>query len=477
MFEFSGRMSIGIWSIPNSQYDAINGNFFKCENGKYELLLHDCFGGFPNMDDNQNVPIINGFTADGKNMTLIDCHLTKSNLSMPGFVTVTYSPRIIVIGKQYSTVEEIKLIEISACYNNFEKWFNVNAFKTKYDSQKNIYVNCNIPKKLIWKVDNEDVEVRFSTVFNSNGFNESSIYQKQIVAFKFNHPIDFESAIRGKVTDFGNLLTLCIGTRILPYDIKGKDIGGTEIEFLYHGLKVDQVNQFKNQFYVYYTDLESDFENYLNMWSKKSKQIEPILGYFIDAHNKTFDNPMSFIKITQALEAFSRRMRNNEDLPIELHEDRVRKILDSLTDEEYKNWVSELMQYSNEPRLRKRLGELFKETNYVFNISSKNRKSMINKIVNTRNYYTHFDKKKEHDIMSLKELFYISIYMKFVLRALIMKELGISNELIADRLNEDSELRITMEALNLEEPYKLFDVRLVSDQSSLSDIDEIKESK
>lgn len=466
MIEFSGRKSIGFWSIPNSQYDVVNGNFFKNENGKHELLLHDCFGGFTNMGQNQHVPIINGFTADGKNITLIDCHLTNSNLSMPGFVTVTYSPRIIVIGKQYKTIEEIKLIEISTRYNNFEEWFNVNAFKTAYDSQNNLYVNCSTPQKLIWKVADEEVEIRFSTVFNTNGFNEASIYQKQIVAFKFNQPVDFESAIRSKVSDFGNFLTLCIGVRVLPYDLRGKDIEGTEIEFLYHSLKDDEVNQKKNQFYVYYTDLESDFERYLNMWSEKSKQIEPILGYFVDAHDKTFDNPMSFIKITQALEAFSRRMRNNEDLPTELHEERVRKILDSITDQGYKSWLSTLMQYSNEPRLRKRLVELFKETNYVFNISNDNRKNMINKIVNTRNYFTHFDKEKEHEIMGLNELFYVSIYMKFVLRALIMKELGISHELIAERLNEDSELRTTMEGLKLEEPAKLFDVRVVPRQST-----------
>ncbi|NSW92460.1 MAG: hypothetical protein HPY74_17680 [Firmicutes bacterium] len=205
------------------------------------------------------------------------------------------------------------------------------------------------------------------------------------------------------------------------------------------------------------------------MWSEKSKQIEPILGYFVDAHDKTFDNPMSFIKITQALEAFSRRMRNNEDLPTELHEERVRKILDSITDQGYKSWLSTLMQYSNEPGLRKRLVELFKETNYVFNISNNNMKNIINKIVNARNHFIHFDSEKEHEIMSINELFYVSIYMKFVLRALIMKELGINHELIAERLNEDSELRTTMEGLELEEPAKLFDVRVVPNLNKLTD--------
>lgn len=82
--EFLDRESIGFWSIPSSQYDSVNGNFFKADNGKYELLLHDCFGGLPNMGRNQHVPIINGFMANGKKVTLIDCNSISMSIPMPG---------------------------------------------------------------------------------------------------------------------------------------------------------------------------------------------------------------------------------------------------------------------------------------------------------------------------------------------------------------------------------------------------------
>lgn len=63
--------------------------------------------------------------------------------------------------------------------------------------------------------------------------------------------------------------------------------------------------------------------------------------------------------------------------------------------------IGDSFTYSNEYSLRKRLYELFDKYNDTFTLFLKpeDEKDFVNKVVNTRNYLTHYAKGKNRDIV------------------------------------------------------------------------------
>ena len=107
-------------------------------------------------------------------------------------------------------------------------------------------------------------------------------------------------------------------------------------------------------------------------------------------------------------------------------------------------YFTERVCYENEESLRKRLTMLFNLTppklmSHLFgNISSKEKKSIINKIVDTRNYYTHRDSKTKypHVINSNGELYALIDKLSVLLQFFCLSHIGIDADVVERRLIE-----------------------------------------
>lgn len=147
-------------------------------------------------------------------------------------------------------------------------------------------------------------------------------------------------------------------------------------------------------------------------------------------------------------------MRNNCKIDEDEHNKKIEYIISKIDDEEYKKWLIDRLKYSNEPSLAMRLKEIFKEVDFIISLNSGERKKIVKKIVDTRNYYTHFDESKKDLIMTTEELIYISKYILVILKVLIMKELGLDEAFIELQLKGLSEIIFTKAKLK-----KLFNIK------------------
>jgi hypothetical protein len=298
------------------------------------------------------------------------------------------------------------------------------------------------------KSENGDLNVEFTYRVNASGdqYSKFEINQTELVRFIFKDAVHYNQAL-DEVYDFSNFLTLCIGKKVSCTSFMAKDIFGKDIVLLFK-LQEDNPDEVKeHEIVIKFSYIKDSFETCLQTWSLKKALLEPIIIYFVEAHENGFHVPMSFLKVVQALEAFSRRMKQNTIWPAKEFEEKVERILSQIQDDEDKKLISGVL--SNEPRLRQRLAELFAEVKDVFEISSKKRNSFINKIVNTRNYFTHFDESLKHQIFDVNTMYFITGYLKLMLRVLLLRELGINNELIKQRMIDSQELTHTKEGLGL----------------------------
>jgi hypothetical protein len=108
---------------------------------------------------------------------------------------------------------------------------------------------------------------------------------------------------------------------------------------------------------------------------------------------------VQFLLIIYALEAYHRRTTKNQELPIEEHNQRIASILGSCPSE-YREWLHQKLEYTNEPRLRRRIKELISKYEQVFMSYVDNIGAFVDKIVNTRNYFTHYDSSLKNSAMT-----------------------------------------------------------------------------
>jgi len=132
-----------------------------------------------------------------------------------------------------------------------------------------------------------------------------------------------------------------------------------------------------------------------------------------------------FLSLIMALEVYHRIIIRNEDIPSKEHEERVEQILTN-TPDKYRNWLKEKLTYSNEPSLRKRIKEIYdrvKNLGYITALIPK-KKDFVDKVVNTRNYFVHYDQSLKERALKGTELYWLIQKLKALVEICLLKEIG-----------------------------------------------------
>ncbi|MGG0644739.1 HEPN domain-containing protein [Sporosarcina gallistercoris] len=454
--------NIGIWYLPSNPNERLTATLTIDDDNTCKLKMAHNFGGLSAMGVNE-LPIIHGVLSNGREVTLVNSLKTNEQWGFPGFPVSIWSCNLAIIGGLYREDSDILLSEIKATYEHLNLWLNKKPFKidtsttTKDSLISSVEINMNYKMPDVIKIDNSNFNIEFTFKVDSSGdqYSKFEINQTELVRFLFKENVHYKEAIN-TVSNFSDFLTLCIGEPIACKEFFAKDIHGNDITLLFNSNKVNSNKIKEHEIIIKFSYIEDSFETCIQTWNTKKELLEPIIHYFVDAHEKGFYVPTSFLKVVQAVEAFSRRMRNNKIWSDEEFEATKERLTLQIQDDEDKKLIAGIL--SNEPRLRQRLKEIFSEVNDIFGISSDKRKSFINKIVNTRNYYTHFDERLKDQIFDAIPMYYITKYMKLVLRVLILRELGIDNDLIKQRMSGNQELLHFKEGLGLIPPHEFMKI-------------------
>lgn len=156
----------------------------------------------------------------------------------------------------------------------------------------------------------------------------------------------------------------------------------------------------RDEIVIRYCDIENNLDEIMKNWNKKIDRLKFIVNNLVDLLGRPYTSEYLFIQSVQALESFSKEIRNNQD------------------------------------NFQKKIYYLLKETDFLINIGSKKTISdFAYKIKKTRNYLIHLDDSKQNeDRFNIDDMFYIGKYLSFVLQALVLKELGIKEDVIKNRI-------------------------------------------
>lgn len=448
-FEIKGK-----WKLPNTD-EVFEGTLnFDPEKGA-RLELHGTIA--KNLPWWSKIDIIIGETTEGK-ITLIDCHPKSIRDSYSAVTLSIYKPIYIIEGYHFANKNEISFRNVKFCALNLFQWLDISGSESNYrikpdDFSFTFNKPNNIPLEL-----NETLKGYISfdcTIKEDQIDNKLEIQEQCYMNLNYETKTNFLKII-DDITYFLGFVSLVTYEQSYPICIDLSDDDYNKQEFpnkypfnrlnkpircfytnsLYHNNR--NFNKTNEQL-VKYDEIQNIFPIVLKNWYENYSELEPVFELLLyTIRNKNKFGVENFMDITRAIETFHRRTQN---LTIRSNEDYDKLVSNILSKVELSktdlNWLKGKLEYGNEPSLKRRLEDLInKYSNNLINDRIKPDKKFTQSIVDSRNYYTHFDIRNEKKALRDKDLFVANQKLMVLLISCIFKHIGLDNSHFEEGLEE-----------------------------------------
>lgn len=434
----------GVWFIPEKPENQITGTLTFKPNSDPNLEL---LGSFYRGNSMHEPTFILGYSTDGEKITLY-----KSFEYSRSAVT-EYAPMYVMIGEHFYKEEDFKFKIIKGRFKNLEQWIDISGFEsvdTDFDTHET-KIHYQLPDPIKFEVE--------QGITGTINFTSSVPYQrKELTVTVKQHceiHLEFDQAhsffvVLSKLSLFQNFLTLATFEPVFPTSIKLICIPSlnennddfTRIDVIYKpGFNYKKTNT--TQFLFKYKDIVNDFDTIISKWFALADKIEPVTNLLFDSfyYGEVF-NENKFLNIIHALETFHRRFRVNDVLPQESYKKRIDNIIAEVTKDEDKEWLKEIFNIKNEHSLQTRLENLLDEaSSETIEKIIAEKKTFIKNAKNSRNYYTHYDLRKERTALKGSKLYSHTQRLRVLLIIIILKEMSFSKEKI-DNLFKRNETKL-----------------------------------
>jgi len=193
--------------------------------------------------------------------------------------------------------------------------------------------------------------------------------------------------------------------------------------------------------------LRKRFRRTLLRWQKRVPLLEPSLDFFFSLDDdQSVSQEHHFLNATNAIESFHRAASPNQKRwPDNEFDARVANILSGVSNSD-RTWLEEQLRYANEVRFRARVKETFDEQPTEVQKVIGEKRTFVEKVVNTRNYLTHHDENlKAKAVRDVGELWRITKGLRLMLQCLFLRELGFSGSDLTEAVKRTSDYRILVQ--------------------------------
>ncbi len=436
----------GFWWLPSTPENEVPGTLKLSNSGRINLEL---MGSFQDRTE-QNLgfhthPIVLGVTK-GKLITLYECSGIEPGFSIPGFRSQEYRAKTAFIGAHFTEPSEIRFHKASIEYSYLPDWYGVSSpsgdFVVGDNGIINGYqLNYAYPPEIRVTTAQATISIQHTWARRGNPL-EQTISHSALMLIETQEELalkEWDSRFIYPIQNFLSLATnqpnslesievfSSYGTRpplfqsnVQEYPIK------VVFQKSYSGSKREKP-LFTNDMLFSFQDID-DFGRIIERWLEISNELDSVCNLFFSIrYSPQMYLENQFLNVSQALESYHRRRIGNQELLEEEHTERIESIV-SKTPEEHKEWLEQRLKYSNEPSFRKRIKDLINIAGEVILPLIDNKKAFVNKVYETRNYYTHYDLSLKQRATTGKELYWVIQSLSFLIQVCFLRELGFSSE-------------------------------------------------
>jgi hypothetical protein len=440
----------GLWWLPENPEKPIHGKL-TYERGKRTILSLD--GAFQEEEDFYEVILGDSY---GKRITLINCLRTEfEEIFIEGsgkYERSEFVISIFFVGYHFAKKEDIKFTRLHVRYSELEEWLGERPFRfERRENEEGLSehtLRFTMPK--VKEINLEGFKIRIGYGVTQGG----DRWRKP--KFETNAGVSIEVSDEMHVDEFLSIayhiksfLTLGTGNEVSMLTVSGQkeETDGT-VEIFYNvSERIPVEKLFPPPFFPFgYKAISERPKFYLQNWFRIAENIEPTYDLFFGTIYNPYLYPNNeFLSLAQALESYCSRTFDNNIMPNDLFEELLSQMLEIISGipQEYRLQFEPKVKYGmNRKSLRTKLKELFEKYSDLFKLFVDDRDGFIGKVVDTRNYYTHYSPELEERAAELTEIPFLSQDLRFILFVVLLKEIGFDDKSTEQALTRYMRFRI-----------------------------------
>ena len=437
----------GLWWLPETPEKQICGTlrFTPGEGAVVDLI--GSFKGAKTRIVLGPEEIILGCLSNKGDVTLYKCHTAGASYSSPGFQITSFRAGVVFIGAHFHKPEDIKLRSIYVHYSYLDEWTNISGFDIQGSFDEEVVIKYKVPEPIKASI-NDDFEICIFTRAEGPSHHvvqkRANIEQKTCIGIKTSEEKSFEE-YKEMMCQIQNFLSLGVWAPVHPLTIEGMTEANEKVEIFYELLDIPKASKtlLPSDMLFTFKDIFDKFDVFLRNWFEQAKpsELKPTHDlYFGTLYIPLMYSEHHFLSLVQAIESFHRRKYEGKYLSDEDYKEIHDVLVDAIPDKVkggFKESLENKLKYGDEFSLRKRLKEIFNEYQHeVPNVFINNKGAFIDKVADTRNYLTHYDKDLKERAASGIDIFHLTHELKMLLEICLLRELGFSSEEIKDRFSK-----------------------------------------
>lgn len=406
-------------------------------------------------DDNDDLSRIIGHVEKDGLVTLDNCFYTKKNISFGGISKSKICVNKVLSGVAYDKYEELTFNSLSFSVDCMDEWVRISGISVENDLVNRIStIRYNPPENITYSLDNDmQLEICFDYTFPGlRNTIEAKITQRTYFKLKSEtlKPLNDFIKIAHKLT---NLMCFAIDSTVT---LKNVSATSTEIQrevsegkfypvpvYIYyrsfpHSENVP--NKSWNQMLFSYGVIKDNAQDVFNKWINAYEILSPALNlYFSTKAGAQKYLEGEFLALAQGLETYHRRTSDKKLMDSCEFDSLVSTIIEKCP-KEHISWLQGRLMHGNEINLGKRI-KLIIEPFKSHLGNSNERTKLLRKIVDTRNYFTHYSENLKDNAAEGKELWDLCQKMEVIFQLHFLKVIGFNEDEIINVIENSYPLK------------------------------------
>lgn len=450
--------------LPERSDNKIPGILTIKDGGNIELEIIGSFDiSRAELNNFDNINRIVGNVENGGDITLENCFYIEKSHSFGGIDKSKIIAQQMYGGVAYDKDEKITFNTLSFSVDCIDEWIGISGFaNNSYLNLKTTTINYTQPENIIFQLENSmQLEIYFtSSIPLGNQTNEIKITQKAYFKLK--------SKILKPINDFIDIVYKLTNFMCFAVDdtVSIKDVSATSIELQreigegkFYNIPIDIYyssrpysekipNKSWHQMLFTYGAIQSNAQDIFNNWLNAYDVLSPAIGLFFSTKTNSHKYlEGKFLALAQGLETYHRRTSDEKLMDSNEFDSLVTDIMKKCPLKQQK-WLQGRLKYGNEISFSNRITRIIEPFKSKLG-NYKQRTKLIRKIVDTRNYFTHYNEDlKAKAATKGDELWSICETMEVIFQLHFLKVIGFNDKEIDNVIENNYPLKEQLNKIN-----------------------------
>lgn len=432
----------GYFWLPNKVERKIPGILSINDGGRIELEIVGHFDeGMKFLNNDHHVRRIIGHVEQDGLVTLDDCIYTKKNFSFGGISKSRILVNKVLAGAAWDQDEKISFNTFSFAVDCLDEWVGISGIHVDSDwITRKTTITYEPPEKISMELsDGTKLKICFAcTLPGFPHLTEAKITQHayfRLESEELRNLTDFIS-IAFKITEL-----MCFA---MDEIVSLKKVSATSSEIMrsagddkkypvpisiyYQSIPFSEKKPQKNwhEMLFNFESIKANAQQVFNNWLNAYEYLSPAFGLYFSTKTgaqKYIDG--KFLALDQGLETYHRRTSDETLMGKEAYESLVSIILEGCP-EEHLDWLKGRLTHGNDINLGKRIKRIIEPFKHHLG-TSKERGKLLRKIVDTRNYLTHYSENLHTESAKGRDLLILCMKMEVIFNLHFLKVIGFTD--------------------------------------------------